>query len=276
MLKYVFCTLLIANGVLFAWHQGYLDGMVASGHEPGRLLTQQNAGKIRLISQPSGLAGVSAGTSTDGGLKAGATSAVAPLTNGSSTAAPAGNGTPTSGTPTSSSASPLAMTAASATVTAATQVAASAACIDVGSFNFAQAKRFEAQMASAAPGVRLARREAPDISSHMVLIPSQGSKEGADKKVAELRRLGLSDLYIIQDNSSLRWAISLGIFKSEEVARAHLAALSQRGVQSARLIEHHVDVLKVDFQLRGLDAAAKAQLERIKPDFPRQEWRNCS
>lgn len=275
MLKYVFCALLIANGVLFAWHQGYLDGMVASGHEPGRLQTQLNADKIRLMSPTAGPVGLGAGTSTADGPKPGAASAV-PSTAGSSTAGPPGNGTPATGTPTSIAAGQPAISAASATVTAATQVAASAACIDVGSFNPAQAKRFEAQMASTAPGVRLARREAPDISSHMVLIPSQGSKEGADKKVAELRRLGVSDLYVIQDNSNLRWAISLGIFKSEEVARAHLAALSQRGVQSARLIEHHVDVLKVDFQLRGLDAAARTQLERIKPEYPRQEWRNCS
>ena len=267
MLKYVFCALLIANGVLFAWHQGYLDGMVASGHEPGRLRTQINAEKIRLMS-PTGPAGLGVGTSTADGAKPGAAGAV-PSTMGSSTAGSPGNSTPTVATPTSVSAGQPAMTAAP-------QVAAGAVCIDVGSFNPAQAKRFETQMASTAPGVRLARREAPDISSHMVLIPSQGSKEGADKKVAELRRLGVSDLYVIQDNSSLRWAISLGIFKSEEVARAHLAALGQRGVQSARLIEHHVDVLKVDFQLRGLDAAAKARIERIKPDFPRQEWRNCS
>lgn len=274
MLKYVFCALLIANGVLFAWHQGYLDGMVASGHEPGRLRTQLNAGKIRLMS-PTGTAGLGAGTSTVDGAKPGAAGAPS-LTTGSSTAGSPGNSTSTAGTPSSVSAGQPAMTPASASVTAATQAAAGAVCIDVGSFNPAQAKRFETQMASTAPGVRLVRREAPDVSSHMVLIPSQGSKEGADKKVAELRRLGVSDLYVIQDNSSLRWAISLGIFKSEEVARAHLAALGQRGVQSARLVEHHVDVLKVDFQLRGPDAAARAQIERIKPDYPRQEWRNCS
>ncbi|MDB5852111.1 MAG: hypothetical protein JWR22_152 [Herminiimonas sp.] len=276
MLKYVFCALLIANGLLFAWHQGFLDGIVASGHEPGRLRAQFNADKIQLVSQPVAVAAGSGGGMFGAeGPKPGAPGAVpttapanVPATTGGRSAAPLTSGTSTAGAASQPGASMM--------LPSATQVAAASACIDVGSFNPVQARRFEAQMASVMPDVRLARREAQETSSHMVLIPSQGSKEGADRKVAELRRLGLSDLYVIQDNSALRWAISLGIFKSEEAARAHLAALGQRGVQSARLIEHHADVLKVAYQLRGVDAATKTRLERIKPRYPGQEWRNCS
>jgi hypothetical protein len=287
MLKYVFCALLIANGFLFAWHQGYLDGMIASGHEPGRLRAQFNADKVKLMSPAAGSAGSGAGVPSADGLKPGATGMVpapvtapvpapvsgpVPTTNGGSSAAPVTNGTLTSISRATTAGSSTAPAAAPTSM----QVAATAACIDVGSFNPVQARRFEAQMASTMPDVRLARRDAQETSSHMVLIPSQGSKEGADRKVAELRRLGLSDLYVIQDSSALRWAISLGIFKSEEAARAHLAALGQRGVQSARLIEHHADVLKVAYQLRGLDDTTRLRLERIKPRYPAQEWRTCS
>jgi hypothetical protein len=282
MLKYVFCALLIANGFLFAWHEGYLDGIVSSGHEPGRLRAQFNADKVQLLSPPvAGATGFGAGVSSADAPKPGTPGTVpstVPAATGGSTAAPLTNGTFTSGAVTkgTSTAGTASQPGASATSPPAVQVAANAACIDVGSFNPVQARRFEAQMASGMPDVRLTRREAQETSSHMVLIPSQGSKEGADRKVAELRRLGLSDLYVIQDDSPLRWAISLGIFKSEEAARAHLATLGQRGVQSARLIEHHADVLKVAYQLRGIDAATKTRFERIKSRYPGQDWRHCS
>jgi hypothetical protein len=38
-----------------------------------------------------------------------------------------------------------------------------------------------------------------------VYIPPQGSKEGAEKKAGELRALGVSNYFIMSDNSPLRW-----------------------------------------------------------------------
>ncbi|MBS1170828.1 MAG: hypothetical protein H6R01_1746 [Burkholderiaceae bacterium] len=109
----------------------------------------------------------------------------------------------------------------------------------------------------------------------MVFIPSQGSKAGADKKAAELRRMGITNLFIIQDNSALRWGISLGVFKTEAAARAYLTSLGQRGVRSARVGVRSVSTSKVAYQLRELEPATTQALDRILADFPEQKKREC-
>ena len=108
------------------------------------------------------------------------------------------------------------------------------------------------------------------------ISPPLAGKEAADKKAGELKQLGVTDFFVIQDKSALQWGISLGIFKSEEAARNHLAALNKKGVRSARLGEQGSSVSKFALQLRGLDVVAKNSVEKIKEDFLRQEMRECS
>jgi hypothetical protein len=151
-----------------------------------------------------------------------------------------------------------------------------ALCAEVGNFRGEEATRFEARLAALAIDDKVSRRTLRESVSQMVFIPSQGDKEGADRKVAELRRLGIDDFYVIQDGSSMRWGISLGVFKSEEGARAHLVELSRRGVRSARIGPYGTGVAVVAFQIRGIDAEAQAKVADIAADFPRQEVRACA
>lgn len=149
------------------------------------------------------------------------------------------------------------------------------ACTEIGNFTGAEAKRFEARLAGVPIAAKLSRRAVQEMSSHMILIPPQENREGAEKKAGELRRLGVTDFYVISENTDQRWGVSLGIFKTEEAARARFAALNQQGVQSARLIEHKIPLPRVAFQLRDLDGDAQAMIDKIKLEFPRQEVRGC-
>jgi hypothetical protein len=226
MLRFFFWFLLLANGLLFAFHQGYIDTLVPTGREPERAANQLNANKIKLVS-------------------------------------------------------PAAVRAAA--VVPAPQPAAAlvekkqnlVACTEVGNFNIAEARQFETRLVALVPAARISRRDIQEISSHMIFIPPQRGKYGADRKAAELRKLGITDFYVIQDGSEQRWGISLGIFKTEEAAQAHLAALNQQGIRGARLLEHKVPLNKIAFQVRELDPGTKGNIEKLKVDFPRQEMRNC-
>lgn len=171
------------------------------------------------------------------------------------------------------------LVSASAALTAPVATAAKAeivACIEIGNFDEAEARRFETRIASLPfGGDKAARRNVPETVRHIVYIPPLGGKDGADKKVAELRKLGIKDFFVIQDNSALRWGISLGIFKSEEAANAHLDGLGQKGVRSARLGVQNLGSSKAAFQLRQLDSGAKLELDKIKAEFPNQDTRDC-
>ena len=151
------------------------------------------------------------------------------------------------------------------------------ACTEVGNFLLADGRRFEAQLAALDLGDRQSRRNVAgqDISSYMVYIPPQGSKEGADRKAGELKQLGVTNYFIMNESSPLRWGISLGVFKSETSAQSQLAMLNKQGVHSARVAPRYSASKQFAYQFRDLDAATRARLEKIKAQFPEQELRSC-
>lgn len=151
------------------------------------------------------------------------------------------------------------------------------ACVEIASFVLADARRFEAQLAALDLGDRQSRHNLPgtEVSSYIVYIPPQGSKEGADKKAGELRALGVSNYYIIQENTPLHWGISLGVFKTETAAQNQLAALMKQGVRTARVAPRLSGSKQLAFQFRDVDAELKAKLEKIRAGFPDTTVRNC-
>jgi len=246
MLKFFFSLLLLANAALFAYQRGYFEPLLPSGREPGRASRQLNADRIKLIPEPKAAA---------------ATAATAPDAAASSAATPISTAI----------AAPVSATA----VTAASKTPVVSTCTEFGNFNADDAKRFSAQLAALSLGERVTRREVPGAVSHIVYISPQADKDAAEKKAGELRRLGVNDFYIIQDNSSLRWGISLGVFKLEEAARAYLTTLNQKGVHSARIGQRSAASGLTAFQLHNLDATARSAVEKIKAGFPKQEMRSC-
>ena len=156
-------------------------------------------------------------------------------------------------------------------------VALDAACIEVGDFALLDAERFEARLAALALGDRQSRRNvvAPGPTTHIVYVAPLGSKEAAERKVRELKALGVSNYFIINDDSPMKWAISLGVFKSEAAAQALLATLVKQGVHSARLAARGTQVYKVAFQLHELDAAARQSVDDIATSFASLETRSC-
>lgn len=240
MLKFLFWSLLLANAALAAHQLGYLDAVLPDGHEPTRMDLQINPQRLRLVPAPPAEADVPA---------------EAPVN--AEPAAPPG--------PAASQTAPGEQTLAAAPELI--------ACVEVGNFSPDAARRFSAQLGPLRQ--MLTQRPVQEVASHMVYMPPQGDRESAEKKAGELRQLGVADFFIIQDNSALRWGISLGVFKTEEAARGYLAALGQKGVRSARIGQRSVTSNNVAFQFRNLDGAAKSALDAIKAGFARQEMRDC-
>jgi hypothetical protein len=151
-----------------------------------------------------------------------------------------------------------------------------AGCIEWGSFTVADAPHAEQALEPLALGGRLTQRRAEDVAAWWVLIPSMGSRQGALKKGAELRNLGVDDFFIVQDEGEHRWALSLGVFRSEDAAQAHLAALQARGVRSARVVARETLVPKIWLQVKGVDAPLEARLKEIARQIEGTELKSCS
>jgi hypothetical protein len=152
-------------------------------------------------------------------------------------------------------------------------------CTEIGNFNTAEARKFEIQLARLnLPTVPVLRR-VQDASGYMVYIPSRDGRTAADRRATELRRLGIQDFYMLSEsypNPALRWAISLGVFKTETAAKAHTSRLISQGVRGMRIIERHATSIKQAYQWRNIDTVTKAALDSFKTNFPYQEMRACS
>ena len=153
---------------------------------------------------------------------------------------------------------------------------AAAKCMEWGSFTLADAPRAEKALEPLALGARLAQRRTEETAGWWVFIPPQGNRPGAQKKAAELKGLGVDDYFIVQDEGANRWAVSLGVFRSEEAAQARLAALRERGVRSAQVGARETQVPKLWLQVKSVDAALEAKLKEIALQIDGSELKSCS
>ncbi|MET0322369.1 MAG: SPOR domain-containing protein [Duganella sp.] len=279
MLKFIFWSLLAINAALFAYGQGYLGHFSGNEREPERLKRQLNAQQLRLMTaeQAHGaldLAGAPASATADAASAGGAGGAGVGGAGGAGAA-----GTAAAGIAVATAAGP-ANTAALAKPSAPGpgQLPVQAlACVEIGSFVLADARRFEARLAPLELGDRQSRRNLPgtEVSSYIVHIPPQASKEAADRKAAEVRALGVTNYYVISDNSPLRYGVSLGVFKTEGAAQNQLAMLVKQGVRSARITPRMSGSRQLAFQFRDVNPQVKATLDRIRADFPNTDLRTC-
>ena len=156
----------------------------------------------------------------------------------------------------------------------ATEVAAGS-CVEWGGFAVAEAPRAEQALEPLALGARLLQRRTEETAGWWVFIPPQGNRAGALKKTAELKSLGIDDYFILQDEGTMRWAVSLGVFSSEEAAKVRLEALRAKGVRSAQTGERESQVAKIWFQARAADAALREKLKALAQGLPGTEIRDC-
>jgi hypothetical protein len=101
--------------------------------------------------------------------------------------------------------------------------------------------------ALARPGLETKDIPSTEVTSWWVHIPSQGSREAAERKVVELRALGVKDLFASGEKSARPFTVSLGLFKSAESAAEQQRRLEAKGVRGIAIEErgqtnHRVEV----------------------------------
>lgn len=154
--------------------------------------------------------------------------------------------------------------------------ALAAKCIEWGSFTLTDAPRAEKALQPLALGPRLGQRRTEEQASWWVFIPPQADgRPSALKKAAELKALAVEDYFIVQEEGPYHWAISLGVFRSEEAARARLAAVRTQGVRTAQIGPRETTVPKVWLQVKGVDGALEARLRDIARGIEGSELRPC-
>ncbi|SHH29477.1 SPOR domain-containing protein [Massilia sp. CF038] len=146
-----------------------------------------------------------------------------------------------------------------------------------GNFDAAEARRFGTLVAPLKLGARQTQDNVTvqEVSKHMVMIPPLGSKEAADRKAAELKEQGVSNYFIMNENGPTKWAISLGVFKSEAAAQTLLAALKKQGVGSARVVARSSPASRVVYRFSEVDTDTRAKLDAAAAKFDDLDLHSC-
>jgi hypothetical protein len=150
-----------------------------------------------------------------------------------------------------------------------------ASCIEWGALLGADVARAAQALEPLGLGAKLAQRKQEEVAAFWVYIPPLASRQAATQKAGELKRFGVDDYFVVPDDPKWRNAISLGVFKTEEAARARLEALRAKGVKSATSGAREMQLSKTYFQVRDANATLTAKLNELKQGFAGTEVHDC-
>lgn len=88
----------------------------------------------------------------------------------------------------------------------------------------------------------------------------------AQQKAAEIKAMGIEELFIVQD-SQWRNAISFGLFQDEKLATNLLTELQAKGVKGATKALHNPGKSLASLLIKAVSADAAAELHKVKPEF---------
>ena len=149
-------------------------------------------------------------------------------------------------------------------------------CLEWGAFGGADVARAAQVLEPLDLGAKLSRRSQEDAGGFWVYIPPLAGRPLAVQKAAELKRLGVADYFVIADDPKWRNAVSLGVFKTEDAAKARLADLRAKGVKSATIGARDAQPGKTWFQVHDAVPAVAAKLNELKQGFPGTDVHECA
>jgi hypothetical protein len=234
-MRVLFLVLVLLNLLALASARGWLGTSPPQG-EPERLSNQLNPERIVLRTDESGMADTSR----------------APLQQLT------GDTQPTAGEST-----PL-ITGQEAAAAEPSAPVIDESCIAYGGLTEPQAETLVQTALAGRSELRHERKTSTTPSAWWVRIPPGGGREGAERRVAELRMLGIDDLFIVQEPGPNQFAVSLGLFKTEAKAQQHLAYLQGKRVRTASVTARSTTVHRIEVRgpANNLDNLSRSRAVR--------------
>ncbi len=149
-------------------------------------------------------------------------------------------------------------------------------CMEVGYFAQSEANRFKQKVIS----LSLNKKDMEVVpvyenNTYMVFVPPAINQKEAQVKIEELKSKGVQSYFLIKDHSKLKWAISLGVFKTQEAAVNHAKELEKLGVSGIQIAPRGTKIEKVSFKLNHLNEEQVRALDSMMKGFPEQTAKPC-
>lgn len=268
-------VLVLANVLTFGWNRGWFDG---AGDLPSR---EENADRLRPVPlsrlEPPAKAGAERNAvappaaparpaAPPGASPSGPSSAASSAPPAVPPAAPAASAAPPTApaAPSTAPAAPSTAPAAPPDPSAASAGVAPVACRAFPPLDEDRAAALRGALEQS--GATVNERRIEQGASYLVYLPPADSAAQAQQRLAELRRIGRDDAFVIQDGP-MRLAISLGLFRFESAARAMVDQLVRAGETRAQIAPRPPIQVRIALQARWPQAEAPAIASMLGAQF---------
>jgi hypothetical protein len=144
-------------------------------------------------------------------------------------------------------------------------------CMEWGEFSGTDLKRATQALNELKPGDHLAQRTVEYSSGYWVYIPPLKNKAAVNRKIEQLKALGVEDYYVVHEKPHWLNVISLGVFKTEEAAKSFLVSLKKKGVRTAKVGARKSKLKFTVFQLNQIDTELSAKLSKLQKEYENSE-----
>ena len=117
---------------------------------------------------------------------------------------------------------------------------------------------------------RLSLKEIEHDTGYWVYMPPYKSKRMVNKKLGELKELGVNEYFVIP-SGKWKYAISLGVFKTREGAQSFFDQVRSKGVRSARLGERASKFKTTVFVFDGVSNEIREKVLGFQKEFATSE-----
>lgn len=122
--------------------------------------------------------------------------------------------------------------------------------------------------------VRITQTISEDANSWWVFLAPVPDSQANEARAATLRRLGISDFYVVRESGPNQNAISLGVYKTEAQAKIALAGLTSKGLKTARIAPRNGSA-QVSLRVVGDEAVLLGLTEWVQAELPEVKLREC-
>lgn len=113
-------------------------------------------------------------------------------------------------------------------------------------------------------GRTLLSRRVDVLAEHWVYIPPKTSRAGADRALADLKKLNITGVNILLEPGEWNFAISLGVFRTKAEADERLAEIRTKGVKTATYRQREQTLTMTALVLREPPQSTVSKLEELK------------
>ena len=120
-------------------------------------------------------------------------------------------------------------------------------------------------------GDRLSQRTIEYASGYWVYIPPLPNQAAVNKKIEQIKAIGVQDYYVVKEPKKWNRAISLGVFKTQEAAQNFQIKLKKKGLSTAKVGERKHKLKFIVFAFKGIDAEERSKLIKLQKDIANSE-----